>query len=85
MAPASGVAGSRSDRDSPVHEPGQGVDLHGVVAAVRHRHDDDLGRGLSEPVADGPGRALSIAVVHRHDPWILTLALLDPRDSRVVR
>ena len=45
---ATHVAGGRGDHDTALDEPGQRRRSARVVAAVRHRDDDDVGGGMVE-------------------------------------
>ena len=50
------VARRGGDHHAPLDQVGEVVDLLGVVAAVGHGHDDDLGRGVVDAVAQRAGR-----------------------------
>ncbi len=56
----------------------------GVVGAVGHRDDHDLGRGVLDSVANRVRGAATESIERRHDPRIVLCELLYVRPGRVV-
>ena len=77
------VAGGGRDDDTSFDQAGQLVDLLGVVAAVGHRHDHDVGHRRVKTGPDRPRRPWTVAVEDQANTVILFGVLLDPGDRRV--
>ena len=66
---AGGVPGGCRHHHAAVHQPGQRVDLAGVVAAVGHRHHHDGVLDLVDAVPDRVGRPAAVAGDQGVQPW----------------
>ena len=78
------VPGGARDHDAALHQPGELVDLHGVIAPVRHGHDHDVSRRLPDTEAQGVRRSATGGVEHRPQSRLVLRVRLEKRNRGVV-
>src|SRR6202035_3404756 len=78
------VSGCTRDDDAAFHQPGELIDLHRVITAIRHGHDHHVGGGLSDTEAKRVRRPATERVEQRPQAWLVLHVALEKRDGRVL-